>query len=92
MNVASLEGDAADIELAGIEVVLAGDAFFSVKVAKRIGDLLARASRAGAVVLVGDPGRRYLPARQLVLLAESRVADFGAAQVLASVYAWRSGN
>ena len=43
------------------DVVLAGDAFYDRDMAARLLPFLERASRAGAMVLVGDPGRAYLP-------------------------------
>ncbi|MFI5907753.1 class I SAM-dependent methyltransferase [Dactylosporangium sp. NPDC051541] len=52
------------------EVVLAGDVFYSREMTRRMLDYLRRAARAGATVLVGDPGRAYLPREHLTLLAE----------------------
>jgi predicted nicotinamide N-methyase len=43
------------------DVVLTGDAFYDRAMAARLLPFLERASRAGAIVLVGDPGRAYLP-------------------------------
>ena len=43
------------------DVVLAGDAFYDRDMASLMLPFLERASRAGALVLVGDPGRAYLP-------------------------------
>ena len=43
------------------DVVLAGDAFYDRDLAGLMLPFLERASRAGALVLVGDPGRAYLP-------------------------------
>ena len=43
------------------DVVLAGDAFYDREMAARLLPFLERASQAGAMVLVGDPGRAYLP-------------------------------
>jgi predicted nicotinamide N-methyase len=51
-----LDGDAGDAE-----VVLAGDVFYSQAMADRMMRFLRRAQRAGARVLVGDPGRAFLP-------------------------------
>ncbi|MFC0003946.1 class I SAM-dependent methyltransferase [Micromonospora siamensis] len=52
-----LDGDAGDAE-----VVLVGDAFYSEAMAKRMLRFLLRAARTGgARVLVGDPGRAFLP-------------------------------
>ena len=49
------------LELARADVVLAGDAFYDREMAGRMLPFLERASQAGALVLVGDPGRAYLP-------------------------------
>lgn len=51
-----LDGDAGDVDL-----VLAGDVFYSEAMARRVLRFLLRAARGGARVLVGDPGRAYLP-------------------------------
>jgi predicted nicotinamide N-methyase len=42
-------------------VVLAGDVFYSREMAGRVLPFLRRAAGRGALVLVGDPGRAYLP-------------------------------
>ncbi len=46
---------------AGVEVVLAGDVFYDAAMAERVQPWLLAAHRGGARVLVGDPGRHYLP-------------------------------
>jgi predicted nicotinamide N-methyase len=51
------------------EVVLAGDVFYSREMTRRMLEYLRRAARQGATVLVGDPGRAYLPREHLTLLA-----------------------
>ncbi|MGW4502508.1 class I SAM-dependent methyltransferase [Micromonospora sp. NPDC004336] len=51
-----LDGDAG-----GAEVVFAGDVFYSQAMTNRVLRFLLRAARAGAQVLVGDPGRAFLP-------------------------------
>ena len=43
------------------EVILAGDVFYSRVVADRVLPFLRRAAGRGSLVLVGDPGRAYLP-------------------------------
>jgi predicted nicotinamide N-methyase len=43
------------------DVVLAGDAFYDRDMASLMLPFLERASQTGALVLVGDPGRAYLP-------------------------------
>ncbi|MEU4244375.1 50S ribosomal protein L11 methyltransferase [Actinoplanes sp. NPDC026619] len=44
------------------QVVLAGDVFYSREMAGRVLPFLRRAASRGSLVLVGDPGRAYLPA------------------------------
>jgi predicted nicotinamide N-methyase len=51
-----LDGDGGDAQ-----VVLAGDVFYHEALAKRIWPFLQRAAARGACVLIGDPGREYLP-------------------------------
>ena len=55
-----LDGDGGDAE-----VVLAGDVCYEVAMAERILEFLGRASAGGRDVLVGDPGRAYLPRARL---------------------------
>lgn len=43
------------------DVVLVGDAFYDQDMAARLLPFLERANQAGSLVLVGDPGRAYLP-------------------------------
>ncbi len=43
------------------DLVLVGDAFYERPLAERLLPYLKRARASGAVVLVGDPGRAYLP-------------------------------
>jgi predicted nicotinamide N-methyase len=46
---------------ADADVVVIGDAFYAKDLAERMHAFARRAARAGALVLVGDPGRAYLP-------------------------------
>ncbi|GIF08616.1 class I SAM-dependent methyltransferase [Actinoplanes siamensis] len=57
-------------ELADPEVVLAGDVYYSPRVAPRMTAALRAYRRAGAAVLVGDPGRGYFPERLFDLVTE----------------------
>ena len=57
----------------GAEVVLAGDVFYSRDFAARVLGFLDRARAGGAEVLVGDPGRAYLPRHRLTEVAEHEV-------------------
>ena len=61
-DVLSEQDEAAAVPGAG--VVLVGDAFYERSLAGRLLPFLERARTAGAVVLVGDPGRAYLPRDQ----------------------------
>jgi len=51
------------------DVLLAGDTWYEGPLAQRVLPWLRRAAANGTRVLVGDPGRRYLPARDLIPLA-----------------------
>ena len=57
----------------GAEVVLAGDVFYERAMAERVLPFLRRAVARGASVLVGDPGRAYLPASGLQQVAVHQV-------------------
>ena len=52
-----------------VDVVLAGDVFYDAAMAARVQPWLLAAHRAGVRVLVGDPGRHYLPRALLRELA-----------------------
>lgn len=60
-----------------VDLVLAGDVFYGQDVADRVLPFLERCLGAGIEVLVGDPGRAYLPRSRLRLIAEYKVPDFG---------------
>jgi len=61
--------DSARADRARADVVLAGDAFYDRAMASLMLPFLERASQAGALVLVGDPGRAYLPRDRLTQVA-----------------------
>jgi len=54
-------------------VVLAGDVFYEKPMADKVVAWLDRERATGAEVLVGDPGRSYLPKGRLEAVAEYRV-------------------
>ncbi|GAA0551920.1 methyltransferase [Paractinoplanes ferrugineus] len=60
VTVDTVEADVLDTVPAE-QVVLAGDVFYSREMAVRVLPFLRRAASHGALVLVGDPGRAYLP-------------------------------
>lgn len=53
----------------GWDTVLAGDICYERELAGLVIDWLDRLSRRGAMVLIGDPGRSYLPKERLEALA-----------------------
>jgi predicted nicotinamide N-methyase len=53
--------DVLDRDPGDVEIVLAGDVFYSKTMAERMLTFMRRAARAGVDVLVGDPGRAYFP-------------------------------
>ena len=61
--------DAVPPDAVRAEVVLVGDAFYDRDMASLMLPFLERAARAGALVLVGDPGRAYLPRDRLTQVA-----------------------
>ncbi len=59
---------------AGAEVILAGDICYERPLAERVERWLHEAQARGATVLLGDPGRTYLPRERLRRLAEYQVS------------------
>ncbi|MEE7474889.1 methyltransferase [Methylobacterium hispanicum] len=55
------------------DLVLAADIFYERDLAARVGDWLGDLAARGTRVLVGDPGRSYLPRARLEQLASYRV-------------------
>jgi len=65
--------DALEMDPPDVDVILAGDCWYEALLAERVLPWLQRASARGVDVIVGDPGRRYLPAGELVELARYNV-------------------
>ncbi len=55
------------------DVVLAGDVCYERPMAERVGQWLAALGKAGTRVLMGDPGRNYLPVAGLSEVARYQV-------------------
>ena len=55
------------------DVILAGDIFYERDTAERAFAFLSHQAARGATVLIGDPGRSYLPKERLTKLAEYSV-------------------
>lgn len=56
-----------------IDVILVGDLFYEKHLATHCLDWLNRAHARGIDVLIGDPGRSYLPKDKLISIAEYKV-------------------
>lgn len=65
--------DVLDEAAPDVDVILAGDCWYDAGLAARVLPWLRRARARGIDVLIGDPGRRYLPTDELVELASYEV-------------------
>jgi predicted nicotinamide N-methyase len=65
----AIRRDILDEEPPDVDVILAGDVCYEAGLADRVLPWLRRARAAEIDVLIGDPGRRYLPTDELVELA-----------------------
>ena len=72
-RVALVRRDVLDGDVPDADVILAGDCWYEAVLAERVLPWLERAAAHGLDVLVGDPGRRYLPKGRLVELARYEV-------------------
>ena len=61
--------DVLEEEAPDVDVILAGDCWYDARLAERVLPWLRAARARGIDILVGDPGRRYLPTDDLVELA-----------------------
>lgn len=68
-NVRETDGDLLDGDGGDADLILAGDVFYRRALAERMLAFLDRAAGRGARVLVGDPGRVYLPQHRFQLVA-----------------------
>lgn len=72
-RVSVVRRDILDDEPPDADLVLAGDVFYDAGFAGRVLPWLRRARDRGIDVLLGDPGRRYLPIDELVEVASYEV-------------------
>jgi predicted nicotinamide N-methyase len=56
-----------------VDVILVGDLFYEKSIAEKVFNWLTTAKAQGIQVLIGDPGRTYLPKDKLTKLAEYNV-------------------
>jgi predicted nicotinamide N-methyase len=69
VRVSVVRRDVLDEEPPDVDVILAGDCWYDARLAERVLPWLQRARDNGIEILVGDPGRRYLPVEEFVELA-----------------------
>ena len=77
VRVSPLHGDLTTGSPPGVDLVLVGDLFYDAELAQRVTVFLDRCLAEGIEVLVGDPGRTFLPRARLELVAEYAGGDFG---------------
>jgi predicted nicotinamide N-methyase len=69
LRVRVVRRDVLDDEPPDADVILAGDCWYDGRLAERVTPWLQQAADRGIEVLLGDPGRRYLPVGNVVELA-----------------------
>lgn len=72
-RIAVVRRDVLDEPPPDVDVVLAGDCWYEARLAERVLPWLQRVRASGIDLLVGDPGRRYLPTDALEELATYEV-------------------
>jgi predicted nicotinamide N-methyase len=93
-RIAVIRRDVLDEDPPDVDVILSGDCWYDARLAERVLPWLRRAHERGIAVLIGDPGRRYLPTDELIELAAYDVRTTTELEDLAlkkgGVYAFRS--
>jgi predicted nicotinamide N-methyase len=96
VRVTVVRRDVLDEEPPDADIILAGDCWYDATLAGRVLPWLRRAHARGIDVLVGDPGRNYLPIDNLIELASYEVRTTTELEDLerkqAWVYALRAGD
>jgi predicted nicotinamide N-methyase len=77
VSVQPVLGDLTEGPPPAVDMVLIGDLFYALELAERVLAFADRCLSANIAVLVGDPGRAFLPRSRLDLLAEYPGPDFG---------------
>ena len=77
VTVSTILGDLTDGPPPLVDVIAIGDLFYERDLAERVSGFLDRCLGSGIEVLIGDPGRAFLPRSRLRLIAEYPVPDFG---------------
>ena len=79
VTIAALGSDLTTGRAPAVDLVMTGDLFYERELAERVTAFLTRCLADGVEVLIGDPGRAYLPRSRLRLVAEYPVPDVGEA-------------
>jgi len=77
VDVSVIEHDLTNGPPPAVDIIAAGDLFYDRKLAPRVTAFLDRCVTSGIEVLIGDPGRAFLPHARLRPIADYSVADFG---------------
>lgn len=77
VSVLPVFGDLTERPPPAVDIVLIGDLFYAQDLAERVSAFADQCVRSRIAVLVGDPGRAFLPRARLKLLAEYPGPDFG---------------
>lgn len=77
VGLTAMHGDLLGGPPPNVDVVAVGDLFYEAELAERVTAFLDGCLDQGMSVLVGDPGRAFLPRRRLRRLAMYTVPDFG---------------
>ncbi|RYF89409.1 MAG: methyltransferase [Caulobacteraceae bacterium] len=72
-----LQADITGEPVPGVDIILVGDVFYELGLAEQMTAFLDRCLEARLEILVGDPGREFLPRDRLGLISDYEVADFG---------------
>ena len=73
VRVTVIHRDVLDDDPPDVDVILAGDCWYEAALAERVLPWLRTAASRGIEIVVGDPGRRYLPTDALIELARYEV-------------------
>ena len=87
-RVAVVRRDILDEDPPDVDIVLAGDCWYEAGLAERVLPWLRRVRDRGIDVLIGDPGRRYLPAGELIERAAYDVRTTTELEDMARKRAW----
>lgn len=77
VNIDTICKDILDDDPPEVDMIAVGDLFYASDIAGRVVAYLDRCITAGIKVLIGDPGREYLPHHRLRILSKYSVPDFG---------------